>query len=419
MTTTRASLDELTLSAKVSARAAAYSGPEQFPYAVDLHSELRRVADWIVKEQNPDGLWRQPNQTHMFYADAYAIRALLAAASILNCPAYATSACRWIDYILDHQRHDGGWWTGYGGETQTTVYVADDGEIAMALVCAYHVFKRQPSMNDRARRLKEALLRFDGFIAQFRLTSGAIGLGYCLGDLYSGLTQPALNPVMQGHYRPYPFATVVSGVNVCAALYAITGNPQDWDHAMQALDWCVENSFIDTKTSMKHELKAQVDLRLLHRCLDVAFMCSSEPFEMTAKDAVTPEPYFRSAARQKLYALWRYVLLLVAESQLGTGEWFGPYDDLEYMVYRYSLRHRLYWLYALTIYIQSQDLHGNANAVLTQARNRQFWLCADTFILRDHYGVCQNNPLMPSGLWGLVLAELIQPRITLPCCVAR
>jgi len=67
---------------------------------------------------------------------------------------------------------------------------------------------------------------------------------------------------------------------------------------------------------MKHELKAQVDLRLLHRCLDVAFMCSSEPFEMTAKDAVTPEPYFRSAARQKLYALWRYGLLLVAESQL-------------------------------------------------------------------------------------------------------
>ena len=106
---------------------------------------------------------------------------------------------------------------------------------------------------------------------------------------------------------------------------------------------------------------------------------------------------------------------LIAESQVETGEWFGPYDDKEYLEYDYNLRHRLYFLYALTTYLQNPGLHGaDEGDLLTGARNRQLWLCSDPFLLKEHYGVCINKPMMPSGVWGMIMSEMAQGGITVP-----
>ena len=225
---------------------------------------------------------------------------------------------------------------------------------------------------------------------------------------------------MQAHYRPYPFATIATGVNFSAGLYTITQDEGDWQRTIAALDWCLEHAFVETKKAIRHEAGQALDFRLLHRCLDVAFAASCASYD-TIREGCNPtsEPRFASPERQKLYSLWKYCLHLLSESQSGNGEWLGPYDDKEVFTYSYALRHRLYILYSLTTYLENRVVPPEDTAAISKARDRQFWLCANAEILRDHYGICTNNPVMPTGLWGMILAELIQPGITLPQGVSK
>jgi len=134
----------------------------------------------------------------------------------------------------------------------------------------------------------------------------------------------------------------------------------------------------------------------------------------------TPEPTFKAVERQKLYCLWKYVMHVVADLQSQTGEWPILEDGKPVILYDGSLRHRLFFAYSLTTYLETFGTRDGEDVRLRQARDRQLWLCTDSTILQDHYGVCMTDAhVMPTGLWGMTLAELLEPGITLPNGIRR
>ena len=61
-----------------------FPGSAASPYIEDVRGELRRVCDWLLDEQTDDGLWPENRINLRFYSDAYAVRALLAAAHLFD-----------------------------------------------------------------------------------------------------------------------------------------------------------------------------------------------------------------------------------------------------------------------------------------------------------------------------------------------
>ena len=200
--------------------AAGFPGSEASPYIEDLREELRRICDWLVEEQTDEGLWPEARINLRFYSDAYAVRALLAAAHVLGETRYLDAACRWLRHLLALQRADGGWWVGYGvgdhdwsdpDADRSVVYVADAGEMSMALVNAYHVLSADGATRALADDVKASLFRFRKFTDHFRLRTGAMGLGYTRRDFYNPGRD--IRSFMQAHHHPFRFATAVTGVN--------------------------------------------------------------------------------------------------------------------------------------------------------------------------------------------------------------
>ncbi len=416
---------ELALRERIQARASTYPGVRKLPYIRNIKKELRRICDFIVGQQQKDGTWLDSSKNFRFYSDAYAIRTLMAANDLTGERRYRDAALKWLKYITKIQRGDGGWWVGYSWgdhdfddptHDQTVVYLADAGEVVVALVNAYHFLSKDSKAQDTADSVRQALVRFRDFADQFRLRSGAIGLGYTQRDFYRSESENLVRrPFMQAHYRPYPFATAVTGINFYAGLFTITRNREDWDKAAQSLDWCLEHSFVETSSEFSHSLGAALDFKHLHRCLDVAFYCSDASMQKTRTKDPTPEPMFKDRERQKLYSLWKYCMHLIAESQSANGEWPVRRGDDEVAIYEGALRHRLFFLYSLTSYLKAPVFRKKEDQAVEEAWARQLWLCSDPEILKEHYGVCVPGAhMMPTGLWGMTLCELIQPGITLP-----
>ena len=410
-------------------RAAAFGGSDTSPYLDDVATELRRVADWLCDEQTDEGLWPENKVNLRFYSDAYAVRTLLAAAHLFDEKTYLDAACAWLRTMVKTQRADGGWWVGYGiGDhdwqdedvDQSVVYVADAGEVSLALVDAFHFLSANDATRELAEEVKGALVNFRRFTEHFRLRSGAMGLGYTRRDFYAG---HITRTFMQGHHRTYPFATAATGVNFYAGLFTVTANAEDWERAMQSLDWCLEHM---GSASMDQGARAVEsndfrDVIALHRVGDWVFDCSTSPRdEAPAETSGTPEPRYASSERQKLYAVWKYMMHLVVDLQSDLGEWPVMRGGEPAVLYDGSMRHRLYFLYSLTSYLANGSPVSGEDDRIALARDRQLWLCADRRILNEHYGVCLSGAhVMTSGLWGMTLAEMLEPGITLPRGIRR
>lgn len=408
--------------------ASRFPGSAGSPY-VDARAELRRVCDWLVEQQTEEGLWPEGKANLRFYSDAYAVRALMAAARLLGDERYRAAARRWIEHLVRIQRSDGGWWVGYGwGDhdwtdadvDQSVVYVADAGEVSLALVCAYHDLRADAKTRALAKKVKASLLRFRNFTEHFRLASGAMGIGYTHRDFYADT--PKQLPYMQAHHRPYAFATGATGVNSYAGLYTITGDAADWQRAMQSLDWCLENMGTASMGSSARAVESNDDRDIigLHRVGDWAFDCSTAPRDEAAAGCPTPEPRFASGERQKLYAVWKWIMHLVADRQSVLGEWPLFRGGKPVVAYNGALRHRLFFGYSLANYVNTLSVRPGEDERLATARDRQLWLCADRDVLREHYGVCMPGAhVMPTGLRGLTLAEILAPGISRPSGIRR
>jgi hypothetical protein len=419
---------ELTLRGRLNLRAAQYPGSHASPYVPHLKVELTRTCEWSLSGQNQDGVWPMEKKALRFYAEGYVVRSLVAAAGILGVRRYQDAAVKWAEYMVRNQRADGGFWTGYSwgdhdfdgpDEDKTVVYLADAGELGLALIAVYHALDGKEGNEKTCKAIRTSLLRFRTFCDQFRLSSGAIGLGYTERDFYrppAGMRNP--RPFMQAHYAPFPFATAVTGVAFHAALYTVTQDPADWRKAMKSLDWCLENSVMCEGTSQLAHGGAELDFKHLHRALDIAFASSPSPAEKAQAPHQTPEPRFASPERQKLYSLWKYCLHLFAEVQSDLGEWsLRTEDHSEIALHTGALRHRLYPLYSLVTYLGTIGAYPKEDDALVEACGRQLWLCTDPVILDSHYGVCaeiEDLTMMPTGLWGMTLCELLQPGTTLP-----
>ena len=422
----KASLD---LQSRMNARATAFPGSDSSPYVKDMKGELRRVCDWLVEEQTDRGLWPENRINLRFYSDAYAVRALLAAWRLLDEQKYLQAACKWLRHLVKVQRTDGGWWVGYSwGDhdfdapdvDQSVVYVADAGEVSLALVGACHFLGANEKTRALADEVKASLLRFRQFAEHFRLRNGGMGLGYTRRDFYD--SQKRRLPYMQAHHHPWGFSTAVTGVDTYAGLYTLTGNDEDWEKAMQSLDWLLEHippAGAD-RSGRSVISNDSTDIKVLHRVMDWVFDCSSAPRDEAEGTDPTPEPRFASSERQKLYTLWKYAMHRVVDAQSALGEW--PVYQGAAPVVRYigALRHRLIYGYTLTTYLGTLGAREDEDDRLVEARDRQLWLASDPRIAHEHYGVCMPGiHVMPTGLWAMTLAELLEPGITLPNGIRR
>jgi hypothetical protein len=419
----------LDLQSRMSARAAAFPGSESSPYVKDVKAELRRTCDWLVDQQIDRGPWPENKVNLRFYSDAYAIRALLAAWRLLEDERYVDAASRWLRYLVKIQRSDGGWWVGYSwgdhdfnapDADQSVVYVADAGEVSLALVCACHALRSSKKTSALADEVEASLARFRMFCEHFRLRTGVMGLGYTYRDFYDPGKRHL--PYMQAHHHPWGFSTAVTGVNTYAGLYTLTGSREDWEKAMQSLDWLLEHVVpvggdLESQSVISND---SADVKVLHRVMDWAFDCCPAPRDESTHAEATPEPRFAASERQKLYALWKYVMHRVVDVQSALGEWTVMQGGLPVVRYNGALRHRLIYGYNLTTYLGALGAREGEDEPLRDARDRQLWLAADERILHEHYGVCMVGAhVMPTGLWGMTLAELLQPGITLPNGIRR
>jgi len=297
---------------------------------------------------------------------------------------------------------------------QTVVYIADAGEVSLALVAAAHALAGHARTQALAGRIRDALRRFRAFCEMFRLRSGGMGLGYTRRDFYSRETKRML-PYMQAHLQPWLFSTAVAGVNTYAGLFSLEADPDDWEKAMQSLDYLLDH--VPNHSERKERGTASNssdDITVLHRVMDWVFDCCAAPGDDAGGEDPTPEPRFAAPERQRLYVLWKHVMHRVADTQSELGEW--PVHAADRYVARYGtpLRHRLLYGYALTTYLGCLGVREGEDERLLEARERQLWLAGDADLRREHYGVCQPGVhMMPTGLWAMTMAELVQPGITL------
>ncbi len=416
----------LDLVGRLYARAAAYPGPSPATSGdvQAARAELRLVCDWLVQQQNDQGLWVENGVNLRFYSDAYAVRGLLAGWRLLDEPCFRDAACRWMRYVLNLQRADGGWWVGYSAgdhdydapdADQTVVYTADAGEVSLALINAVHTLSGDKDTDDLARQATAALIRFRDFCEMFRLRSGGMGLGYTRRNFYCHDRKQEL-PYMQAHHLPWMFATAITGVNTYAGLFSLTGDATGWDMAMTSLDWVLDH------VAARHDPAERSvpandasDFTMLMRVMDWTFACCSEPMDEAGRIDPTPEPRFASPQRQKLYAIWKQVMHRLVDRQSELGEWPVYRGDQYLARYDTPLRHRLLFSYALSTYLGCMGNRNGEDDRLAEAMDRQLWLAGDEHIRQAHYGVCVPSVhMMPSGLWAMIQAERIQPGVTLP-----
>jgi len=260
-------------------------------------------------------------------------------------------------------------------------------------------------------------VKFRAYADQFRLASGAIGLGYTERDFYKSTPAAKVRrPFMQAHHRPFPFATAVTGVGFYAGLSAVTGDAGAWRDAMRSLDWCLENLRDERQGELDPDAGRRLELRVLGRCMDTAFRCCPAPLDKAAPTRLSSEPLYQAPERQKLYGVWKYVVHHFAETQSDAGEWpLRAAEGDAIARFNTGLRHRMYFLYSLVSYLQAGHDRPEEDKPLRHAAARQMWLCADRDVLADHYGVAgQSCIIMPTGLWAMTLAELLRPGVTLP-----
>ncbi|NLF17761.1 MAG: hypothetical protein GX595_10955, partial [Lentisphaerae bacterium] len=112
------------------------------------------------------------------FIDNRGMRALLAAAEILDEPTYRRPALRWGRIMMERQRPDGGYRMGYGITSRgEECYVADGGEIAVGIA--------RLAADSTGRQRQEFMASLDAYMAyreSFRVPTGGIGVGWCLTD---------------------------------------------------------------------------------------------------------------------------------------------------------------------------------------------------------------------------------------------
>ncbi len=175
------------------------------------------------------GRWMMTNQSSAIFVEGYNERTLLALYEITHEQAWLEHVRAWVPKLLDLQKPDGYWGTGYGD-----VYLADTGS-ALGLLVNFYKYAtpadRKRIDNAFQRYFHLVLVRGDTAGKPFVHKDGSLGVGFETDK--AGLITNNLS-------KPYTIATALTGGAVFAPWYYIKGHDRDKQIAIKACHWILD-----------------------------------------------------------------------------------------------------------------------------------------------------------------------------------
>jgi len=191
----------------------------QEPFTVGtepLLARLREFGEWMIA--------KKPSAS--IFVQGYEGRTLLGLYEITGERRYLDKAREWGELLLAQQTSGGFWGTGYGG-----VYLADTGSALGLLVNLYKhatAIERQRIDRALARYVDLVLVKGDAEGKPFVHADGSLGVGF--RSHKNGQGSGSIN-------KPYSISTALTGAEVFAALYHITGKASYKKIAVKACEW--------------------------------------------------------------------------------------------------------------------------------------------------------------------------------------
>ena len=183
-----------------------------------LVDRLRELADWTMA-----------NPHNAIFVEGYNKRTLLGLYEITGEEGYIEDVRAWAQWLLEYQKPEGYWPTGYGD-----VYFADTGS-ALGLLINFYKF----ATADERKAIDTALERYAALLLvhgdsrgrPFVHEDGSLGVGYKAEK--DGTITGDLN-------KPYTIATALTGAEIFGAMYYMTGNERYQEVAVRACDWLLD-----------------------------------------------------------------------------------------------------------------------------------------------------------------------------------
>lgn len=162
---------------------------------------------------------RELHSLRQVFIGGYAMRTLVAGATLLDEPRYRETAIAWADSLLAWQTPSGRWTTGYSRH----VYLADAAS-ALGLLFVLHPLVEP----DRRARYEAATARYVAAAEEADLIheSGAWGVGW-------SATEAGFAPFPD----PYTISSSLAGAMVSSWLFTRTGDERHRERAGRALRW--------------------------------------------------------------------------------------------------------------------------------------------------------------------------------------
>lgn len=183
-----------------------------------LLERVRGIAEWMIK-----------NPQEAIFVEGYNQRTILALYEITGEQRYLDHVRKWVSWLLEYQKPEGYWPTGYGD-----VYFADTGS-ALGLFVNYYKFAT-PEERERIdtafqRYVDLLLVRGDSTGKPFVHEDGSLGVGFDADK--EGNVEGDLN-------KPYTISTALTGAEIFGALYYMQGNERYKEIAINACDWLLD-----------------------------------------------------------------------------------------------------------------------------------------------------------------------------------
>lgn len=191
---------------------------ENVPVCVGVQPIIERVkkmGEWMMKNPN----------SHLF-VEGYNLRTLLGLYEITGEQKYLDYVKKSVSIMISAQKPEGYWGTGYGD-----VYFADTAS-ALAILINYYKYASSSEKRDIDTALNKyinlLLVTGDDKGQPFVHKGGSVGVGFST-DKQGGITS-SLN-------KPYTIATALTGAEIFAAMYYLTGNDSYKGISIKACEW--------------------------------------------------------------------------------------------------------------------------------------------------------------------------------------
>ena len=165
-------------------------------------------------------------ESRTLFVEGYNERTLLALYEITGDRAYLDHVRKWVRKLLDLQKPEGYWSTGYGD-----VYFADTGS-ALGLFLNFYKF----ATPEERKRIDQALQRYFDLLLLKGDTAGKPFV-HEDGSLGCGFGTDAKGTIVGSLNQPYTISTALTGAEIFAAWHYLKGHDRDKQTAVKACNW--------------------------------------------------------------------------------------------------------------------------------------------------------------------------------------